>query len=249
MKTINISLTPRDIHIFHLLNEFWILESDTISRIVAPTTQHKTFSMRLLSLKKAGYIREVWHNERMRNKNIIYTLNTSKDILKKIYLETGLQLQVNHYNTSYSMLNHQLYLWKLLAYFIDEIRKRRKEIDILKILWSKSIQKMVALEQENPHSKYEYLDFLVIPDGVIEYWNSLYCFELENTNSYQQAEEKFRKYNHLQLRKDNKNFFPLFQEKKFVLIVGCWEYKKEKYNEMLKESYNWKSITVNIEKL
>jgi hypothetical protein len=33
------------------------------------------------------------------------------------------------------------------------------------------------------------------------------------------------------------------------LIVGCWEYKKEKYSEILKDGYTWKSITVNIEKL
>jgi hypothetical protein len=39
------------------------------------------------------------------------------------------------------------------------------------------------------------------------------------------------------MRKDNKNFFPLFQEKKLVLIVGCWEYKKEKYSEILKDGY------------
>lgn len=249
MKTINISLTPRDIHIFHLLNEFWILESDTISRIVAPITQHKTLSMRFLSLKKAGYIREVWHNERMRNKNIIYTLNTSKDILKKIYLDTGLQLQANHYNTSYSMLNHQIYLWKLLTYFIDEIRKKWREIDILKIRWSKSIQKIVALEQEKPDSKYEYLDFVVIPDAIIEYWNNLYCFELENTNSYQQAEEKFRKYNQVLLRKDTKKFFPLFQGKNIVLIVGCWWYREDKYRELLWEHYSSKSIICQIEEL
>jgi hypothetical protein len=61
---------------------------------------------------------------------------------------------------------------------------------------------------------------------------------LENTNSYSQAEEKIRKYNQLLMRKDNKNFFHLFQEKKLVLIVGCWDYKKEKYKEILKDSFN-----------
>jgi hypothetical protein len=40
------------------------------------------------------------------------------------------------------------------------------------------------------------------------------------------------------MRKDNKNFFLLFQGKKLVLIVGCWDYKIEKYNEMLKEGYS-----------
>ena len=251
MKTSNniITLTSRDLHIFHLLNEFWVLESDTISSIVAPATQHKTFSMRLLSLKKAGYIREVWQNERVRNKNIIYALNTNKDILKRIYLETGLQLQVNYYTTSYGMLNHQIYLWKLVAHLITELRKRGKEIDVLKIIWSKNIQKTVVKEQEKPRSEYEYLDFIVIPDAIIEIWNILYCFELENTNSFKQAEEKFTKYNQLLLRKDTKNFLPLFQGKKLALIVGCWDYKKWTYAELLIENYSGKSLIVNIENI
>ena len=239
-------LTARDLHIFHLLNEFWVLESNTLSKIVSPVSAHKTVSARLLTLKKWWYIKEIWAKERMRRKNIIYSLNTNKDILKKIYLDSGVQYYPNYYNLSYTMLNHQVYLWKLLAYLITELQKRNIKVDIMKIKWSKTIQKLITLEQDNPRTSYEYLEYTVIPDAVIEIWNVLYCFELENTNSYSQAEEKFRKYNQLQLRKDNKNFFPLFQEKKLVLIVGCWEYKKEKYKEILKENYTSNCLLVDI---
>ncbi len=231
-------LTTRDLHVFHLLNEFGVLESDTLSWIVSPTSTHKTVSARLLTLKKQWYIKEIGAKERMRRKNIIYSLNSNKDILKKIYLESGIQYFPRYYNTSYTMMNHQIYLWKLLAYLITELKKRNIEVDIFKIKWSKTIQKLITIEQDNPRTAFEYLEYTVIPDAIMEIWNTLYCFELENTNSYSQAEEKIRKYNQLLLRKDHKKFFPLFQEKKLVLIVGCWDYKKEKYNEMLKDGFS-----------
>ena len=62
-------LTTRDLHIFHLLNEFGVLESDTLSKIVSPTSNHKTVSARLLTLKKKWYIKEIGARERMRRKN------------------------------------------------------------------------------------------------------------------------------------------------------------------------------------
>lgn len=239
-------LTTRDLHIFHLLNEFGVLESDTLSKIVSPTSNHKTVSARLLTLKKQWYIKEIGAKERMRRKNIIYSLNTNKDILKKIYLESWIQYYPRYYNSSYTMLNHQVYLWKLVWYLIIELKKRNIEVDIGKIKWSKTIQKLITTEQDNIRTSYEYLEYTVIPDAIIEIWNTLYCFELENTNSYSQAEEKIRKYNQLLMRKDNKSFFPLFQEKKLVLIVGCWDYKKWKYTELLNENYSGKSLVVNI---
>ncbi len=242
-------LTARDLHIFHLLNEFWVLESNTLSRVISPASAHKTVSARLLALKKQWYLKEVWAKERMRRKNIIYSLNTNKDILKRIYLESGVQYYPRYYNLSYSMLNHQIYLWKLLAYIITELQKRNIQVDISKIKWSKTIQKLITIEQDNPRTSYEYLEYTVIPDATIESWDALYCFELENTNSYSQAEEKIIKYNQLQLRKDNKNFFPLFHGKKLVLVVGCWEYKKERYEEILKTNFTRKSIIFSIENL
>lgn len=240
-------LTARDLHIFHLLNEFWVLESNTLSKIVSPASAHKTVSARLLTLKKQWYLKEVWAKERMRRKNIIYSLNTNKDILKKVYLESGVQYYQRYYNLSYTMLNHQIYLWKLLAYLITELQKRNIQVDIMKIKWSKTIQKLITIEQDNSRTAYEYLEYTIIPDAVMEIWNVLYCLELENTNSYSQAEEKIRKYNHLQLRKDNKNFFPLFQGKKLVLIVACWSHKTEKYKQILDENYTGKYLLVDIE--
>lgn len=239
-------LTTRDLHIFHLLNEFGILESDTLSKIVSPTSTHKTVSARLLTLKKQWYLKEIGAKERMRRKNIIYSLNTTKETIKKIYLESWIQYYPRFYNSSYTMLNHQTYLWRLVAYLIIELKKRNIEVDIGKIKWSKTIQKLITTEQDNTRTPYEYLEYTVIPDAIIEIWNTLYCFELENTNSYSQAEEKIRKYSQLLMRKDNKNFFPLFQEKKLLLIVGCWDYKKWKYTELLNENYSGKSLVVNI---
>ena len=182
----------------------------------------------------------------MRRKNIIYSLNTSKDILKKIYLESWIQYYPRFYNSSYTMLNHQIYLWKLVWYLIIELKKRNIEVVIGKIKWSKTIQKLITTEQDNTRTAYEYLEYVVIPDATIEIWNVIYCFELENTNSYWQAEEKIRKYNQLLLRKDHKNFFPLFQGKKLVLIVGCWDYKKEKYKEILKDGFSGRFLLLNI---
>lgn len=242
-------LTARDLHIFHLLNEFGVLESNTLSKIVSSTSNHKTVSARLLTLKKQWYIKEIGAKERMRRKNIIYSLNTTKETIKKIYLESWIQYYPRYYNSSYTMLNHQIYLWKLVGYLIIELKKRNIEVDIGKIKWSKTIQKLITTEQDNTRTFYEYLEYTVIPDAIIQIWDTLYCFELENTNSYWQAEEKIRKYNQLLMRKDNNKFFSVFQGKKLVLIVGCWDYKNEKYKEILKEGYTWKSITVNIEKL
>lgn len=242
-------LTARDLHIFHLLNEFWVLESNTLSRVVSPASAHKTVSARLLTLKKQWYIKEVWATERMRRKNIVYSLNTNKDILKRIYLESGVQYYPRYYNLSYTMLNHQIYLWKLIAHLITELQKRNIQVDIPKIKWSKTIQKLITIEQDNPRTSYEYLEYMVIPDATMEIWDALYCFELENTNSYSQAEEKIRKYNQLQLRKDNKNFFPLFHGKKLVLVVGCWEYKKERYKQILQENFISKFLLLDIENI
>ncbi len=239
-------LTKRDLHIFYILNEFWFLESNTLSKVITPATKHKTFSTRLLTLKKHWYIKEIWKNERIRNQNAIYTLNTTKETIRKIFLETGKTIYPTHYNSSYTMFNHQLYLWKLVTYLLTELRKRNIEVDISKIIWSKTIQKAITKEQDNIKTIYEYLDYVVIPDAIIQIWDCIYCFELENTNSYQQATEKIKKYQQLLLRKDNKKFFPVFQGKKIILIIGCWDYKTEKYKEILKDNFSGRFLLLNI---
>jgi hypothetical protein len=49
--------------------------------------------------------------------------------------------------------------------------------------------------------------------------NILYCFELENMNSYNQFKNKMTLYNDLEIYKNNENFLPLFKNKKIVLII------------------------------
>lgn len=248
-KRENIILTPRDLLIFHTLNELWFCSSKNLKNIVSPTTQHKTFNIRLLMLKKHWFIKELKQEYKNINQFNIYMLNTAEITLNRIYYETGVKYEPTIYNTSYSLFNHQLLLWDLFSYFLWRIRGIHKDF-ILKaehFLWSKSIQKNIQTELKNPETKYEYLDFVMIPDLLLTIWNTVYCLELENMNSYKQFNQKIVGYEDMNMRSYNKKFFPLFREKNLVLIVSCWNYKKEKYDEILKEKFTGKASILPIQ--
>ncbi|GAB0175327.1 MAG: hypothetical protein HHAS10_12060 [Candidatus Altimarinota bacterium] len=238
----NIVLTPRDLLIFHTLNELGFCSSRNLKNIVSPETQHKTFNIRLLLLKKHGFIKELKQEYKSISQYSIYMLNTTEIVLNRIYYETGIKYEPSIYNTSYTLYNHQLLLGDLFVYFLGKIRNKNKDF-VLKAEYftgSKTIQKILQTELKNPETKYEYLDFVMIPDLLLSIGNTAYCLELENMNSYKQFHQKVLGYEDMNTRKNNKKFFPLFREKNLILIVSCWDYKKEKYEEILKENFTGK---------
>ncbi len=229
-KRENIILTKRDLLIFHTLNELWFCSSKNLKNIVSPTTQHKTFNIRLLMLKKHWFIKEIEEPHRAKYLCNIYMLNDTGIALQKIYNETWIKYNPTNYNRSYSLYNHQLLLWDLFSYFLQKIRNKNSNFSLKAedFLGSKTIQKMLQIEQKNTETHFEYLDFIMIPDLVLTIWNNIYCLELENMNSYRQFNQKILWYEDMNIRNNNKNFFLLFREKKLILIVACWNNKQEK---------------------
>lgn len=234
-------LQKRDLNIFILLNSIWILTSKNIKNIVSNNTKLKTLNLRLNSLKKEWYLKEVNKSDRRKTDYMIYQLTGDKILLSRIYWETWYELNSIQYNLSYLLYNHQLYLWNLISYFLEKIREKNEsfELDFNKIYGSKQVQQIILREQRSKENKYDYLDKIPIPDFLFEQNNILYCFELENMNSYNQFKNKMILYNDLEIYKNNENFLPLFKNKKIVLIVWCRATKKEKYEEIINENLNW----------
>lgn len=245
----NIQLTKRDLQIFHIINEIGFCKSDTIGEIVSPDTLHRTFMLRLSMLKKTGFIKELWEKERSRNQYGVYLLNNNKDNLKKIKNETWIEFTPSLYTTSFTLYNHQILLWKLFLSLLNRIRLKNKDY-IPKnndIIWTKTFQRKLQEEKENLK---EYSDFTVpIPDLILQNWDTTFCFELENTNSYNQFLEKILIYRTLLLENKQDNFFSLFRKKNIFLIVACWSHKKEKYKQILEENYTGKYLLVDIENI
>lgn len=245
----NIQLTKRDLQIFHILNEIGFCKSDTIGKIVSPSTLHRTFILRLSILKKTGFIKELWEKERNRNQYWVYLLNNNKDNLKKIKNETWIELTPSFYTTSFTLYNHQILLWKLFLSLLNRIRSKNKEY-IPKndgIIWTKTFQRKLQEEKENLK---EYSDFTIpIPDLVLQHWDTAFCLELENTNSYSQFLEKILVYRTLLLENKQDNFFSLFRNKNIFLVIACWSHKIEKYKQILDENYTGKYILIDIESL
>ncbi len=234
-------LQKRDLNIFILLNSLWILSSINIKNIVSPNTKLKTLNLRLNSLKKEWYLKEVSKKNRSKTDFMIYQLTSDKILLSRIFWETWYELNSIQYNLSYLLYNHQLFLWNLISYFLWKIRENNEsfELDFNKVFWSKQVQQIILREQRSKENKYDYLDKIPIPDFMFENNNILYCFELENMNSYNQFKNKMTLYNDLEIYKNNENFLPLFKNKKIVLIIWCRATKKEKYEEIINENLNW----------
>lgn len=110
-----------------------------------------------------------------------------------------------------------------------------KEFNLTEVqfLGSKSIQRQVRCNQLNANSKFDYLDSVMIPDFSLILGKLAFLFELENTNSYQQFEQKINGYEEMLLKKDSPNFFTPFQGKNIQLIVATREAKKLRYEEIL----------------
>ncbi|MDD3144744.1 MAG: hypothetical protein PHV23_01390 [Candidatus Gracilibacteria bacterium] len=233
-------LQKRDLNIFILLNSIGILTSKNIKNIVSNNTKLKTLNLRLNSLKKEGYLKEINKKDRSKTDYMIYQLTSDKILLSRIYGETGYELNSIQYNLSYLLYNHQLFLGNLISYFLGKIREKNEsfELDFNKIYGSKQVQQLILREQRSKENKYNYLDKIPIPDFMFENNNTLYCFELENMNSYNQFKNKMILYNDLEIYKNNENFLPLFKNRKIVLIIGCRETKKTKYEEIINENLN-----------
>ncbi len=244
-----IQITKRDIQIFHILNEIGLCRSDTIGKIVSPTTLHRTFSLRIWDLKKTHFIKELWEKEKMRNQFWVYLLNNNNENLKKIKAQTGIEFIPSFYTTSFTLYNHQILVWKLFAFLLEKIRSKNKDyiLNNEDIIWTKKFQRKLQEERDNLK---EYSDYnLPIPDLILQNWNTTFCLELENTNSYNQFLEKILLYRSLLLENQWDNFFSLFRKKNIFLVIACWSHKKQRYKQILDENYSWKYLLLDIESL
>lgn len=250
-KRENIILTARDLLIFHTLNELGFCSSKNLKNIVSPETQHKTFNIRLLLLKKHWFIKEIEEPNRAKHLCNIYMLNDTGIALQKIYNETWIKYIPTSYNRSYSLYNHQLMLWDHFSFLLQKIRTKNSNFSLKaeNFLGSKSIQKILQTEQKNTETHFEYLDYVMIPDLLLSIWNTAYCLELENMNSYKQFYQKVLGYEDMNIRNNNKNFLPVFKGKNIFLIIACWNNKKEQYQEILKNNFTGKSFIKNIDNL
>lgn len=250
-KRENIILTKRDLLIFHTLNEIGFCSSKNLKNIVSPETQHKTFNIRLLMLKKHWFIKEIEEPNRAKHLCNVYMLNDTDITLQKIYNETWIKYTPTNYNRSYSLYNHQLLLWDLFSYLLQKIRNKNRDFSLKAeyFLGSKTIQKNIQTEQKNIETAFEHLDYVMIPDLLLSIWNTAYCLELENMNSYRQFNQKILWYEDMNIRNNNKNFLPLFKEKNIFLIVACWDNKQERYQEIVKSIYTGKSIIMALNTL
>lgn len=233
-----IILQKRDYQIFKLLDELNICDSESIRNIITPKTKLKTFNLRLAKLKKEWYIKEVNKNDRPKNLHMIYSLTTNDILLNRIKNDSWLEFGKTNYNLSYSLYNHQLFLWKLISYFLDRYREKNIDfqIDFEKSIWSKNIHKKLMKEINNENTKFEFLDKVMIWDFMLyDNKNTYYFFELENTNNYNQFKNKIIWINDMILFLNNDNFFDILKDKNIVLIIWCWKYKKERYLEILGE--------------
>lgn len=247
-----LKLQKRDQDIFMLLNAIWLVSSINIKNIISPQTLLKTFNLRLAKLKKEWYIIEVNKKDRAKNDYIVYQLTNNQFLLNRIKNEIWFEWETTIFNSSYSLYNHQLFLGKLLSFFVWKLKDKNNnfELDFKKCFGSRQIQQILLKETKNKNQNFDYLDKIVIPDFMLNLSNKLYCLELENTNSYNQFLSKIQSYNDLIIYNKNEKFLNIFKNKEIVLVVACWSHKKEKYEEILKENFNlWKYIIRTIEEL
>ncbi len=239
------NLTKRDLQIFRIISELGFTSSDTIRRIISPNTQQKTFNLRLSTLKKAMFLKEIQGDDRVRNQHSVFSLNQSKKTIETINTEAGLLIDPTVYNPGYQLYQHQLYLWVLFASFLKKLREKVNEFDISKcrIFGSKSIQKELKRTQLHTELGIDYIDDVMIPDLSIIYGKSVFLFELENTNSYHQFQQKINGYEEMLLKKDSSNFFKPFQGKNIQLIIATREVKKRRYEEILSWYSGKRSLT------
>ena len=248
----NIQLTKRDLNIFNFLENVWFSSSDTLHKLFWEKSIQKTFNLRLNKLKKAWYINEVWEKQRVINKHKIYQLSNNMKILDNIQNNFWIILSPSNFNLSYSLITHQIFLWKLIWFFIKKLKEKSKnfETNFNLIYWSKKIQELLQKELKNTKTEYKYLEKVIIPDFLFEYNWKVYCFELENTNSYLQFENKIKSYTDLNIYKNNDNFFGVFKKKEIILIIWTWNYKVNKYKDILSKNLNWiKYIIKTIDEL
>lgn len=243
-------LTKRDLQIFNIVSELGFVSSDTIRKIVSPETKQKTFNLRLASLRKTSFLKEIQGDDRVRNQHSVYSLNQSKKTIETINTETGVLIYPAVYNPGYQLYQHQLYLWSLFASFLEKLRGKVNDFDIAQyqILWSKSIQKELKRIQLHPETGIDYSDDVMISDLALIYGKSAFLFELENTNSYQQFQQKINGYEEMLLKKDSSNFFKPLQGKNIRLIIATREVKKRRYEEIL-SWYSGKRSLTTIESL
>ena len=244
-----IQLTERDLQIFHLLNEIWFCKSDTLHKAISPATQYRTFSLRITALKNKWFIKELWWSERLRNQHSVYLVDNNTRNLQRIRNETGIELKPGFYTTSFSLYNHQILVWKLLVFLLEKIRLKNKDfiLHTAGIIWTKTFQRRLQEEKENLK---EYSDFTVpIPDLVFQHWDTTFCLELENTNSYNQFLEKILLYRTLLLENHQDNFFSVFRKRNILLVIACWSHKKERYKQILDENYTGKYLLIDIENI
>ncbi|EKD44450.1 MAG: hypothetical protein ACD_71C00130G0012 [uncultured bacterium (gcode 4)] len=239
-------ITKRDFLIFKIISELGFVSSDTIRKIISPEIQQKTFNLRLSTLKKEWFIKEISIDKRVRNQHAVYSLNLTKKSIEKIRNETWIEFDPTSYNPSYQLYLHQLYLWDLTAVVLWKLRKAISNFSLTdcQMIGSKSIQRQLRHFIIHPEAEVEYINSVMIPDMTIIQGKKAFLLELENQNSYQQFQEKLDGYEEMLLKKDTSNYFETFKGKDIQLIVATRSGKIQRYVEILKNYSGKRSLTI-----
>ncbi|EKD44516.1 MAG: hypothetical protein ACD_71C00114G0014 [uncultured bacterium (gcode 4)] len=243
-------IQKRDLEVFRIVSELGFATSNTIRRIVSPETKQKTFNLRLSTLKKEWFLREISWDNRIRNQHSVYSMNVSKNNLLRIKTEIWIRFDPVLYNPGYQLYLHRIYLWNLFASFLSKFREKVPDFSLsdCRILWTKTVQKEMKYLQLHPELGIDYVDDIMIPDLTFIYKKNAFLFELENINSYGQFQQKITGYEEMLLKKDISNFYTTFQGKNIQLLVATRGVKMQRYKEIL-SWYSWKRNLIQIENI
>lgn len=230
-----------------LLCSLIVATSRTLRRITSPTSKYKTFLSRLLALKKFGFIKELYWNERVRNQHGVYTLWNAQ--LLSIYFPEIDSPKTPPNKSSRSVFKHQLLLWDMISDTFDTIIRKQNQAIIpapIEIRGSDYIQSELKKWQKNMNVKDIWN--LPIPDFIFQKWDRLFAFELRNLSSNSQFQNKIENYQYLKIQKDRDGQFPMYHKKELILVVWARDTKKNTTQRILSE-YKWKKILKSIEEL
>lgn len=236
--------TDRDRLILKILSSLGVASSKTLRRMTSPGTKHKTFLSRLAALKRHGFMKELYWNERMRNQYSIYSLGNLA-VVMPFFPEIGDPKPVPS-KSSRTVFKHRLLLGDFIADTLDTIIRKNNPTmmpNLSDIRWSDYLRSRISKWRKGSSVPDVHLP---VPDFVLSKWNRIFAFELQNRSSNRQLQAKVWNYEFLRLRKSADRMFPIFKNREVVLCVGLRDARKISASAMMKE-YGWKKLLKSIE--
>lgn len=243
----NILYTPRDKEILNLLNKIKCISTSTLSKIISPDTQIKTFSQRLLQLKNNKLIDNI-NNSTWEQ---VFCLNYSKQ--KKKFIEDIIEGKIikSNIKITHQLYHHEKLIWDWFNYILKTIKNKWINYDISKIISQYEIQEYFSKEKEKIN--WYNINNFMIPDLLIPLNKEKnILLEIELNNTYNKFKQKMSWYYNMLLRIENKeNLSHYFYWKSIILFIFVYQYKIERYKKIIDESWILKlgNIKVSLIKL